>query len=199
MSRRRAGFTLLEVLLAILLTAMAVAIASIALRTAVIARDGVAEHRDTLERESRLRAMLTDMLRHAPSAGSVDEPLLRTWNTPTGGTQLVFLSKGVRAPFGTGSTWRVTLTATDVGLQLDAAPVGVGADDTALHTVVPGVTTFSVQVLEQAGGIASPRWRSDWPLERARPAMIALGFGDDDAHPPLVVSLDPLASLAVRP
>ena len=110
MNRGRTGFTLLEVLLALLLTAVAVAIASLALRTAVTARDRVAEHRETLERESRLRAMLTDMLRHAPSAGSVDEPLLRVWRTPTGGAQLVFLSTGVRVPFGTGPTWRVTLT-----------------------------------------------------------------------------------------
>ena len=32
--------------------------------------------RQTLERDARLRTMLTDMLRHAPSAESVDEPLL---------------------------------------------------------------------------------------------------------------------------
>ena len=196
---RRTGFTLLEVLLAILLTAVAVATASLALRTAVIARDRVSEHRDTLERESRLRVMLTDMLRHAPSASAVDEPLLRVSRDANGGVQLVFLSKGVRAPFGTGPTWRVTLTETGAGLALDATPIGVGADETALHTVVSGIEALTVQLLEQAGGIGGPRWRNDWPLERARPAMIAIGFGNDGAQPPIVVALDPLATVASRP
>lgn len=199
MTRRRPGFTLLELLIALVLTAVAVTIASLALRTAVTARDRVAEHRDTLERESRLRAMLTDMLRHAPSAASVDEPLLRVWRTPAGGVQLVFLSKGVRAPFGTGPTWRVTLTESGEGLALDATPISVDGDVTALHTLVPGIRALSVRLLEQAGGITSARWRDDWPLERARPAMIALGFGSDRTQPPLVVALDPLATVAAAP
>jgi len=193
--RTRTGFTLLEVMLALVLTAIAVATASLALRTATTARDRVSEHRQTLERESRLRTMLTDMLRHAPTASSVDEPLLRVWRTPSGETQLVFLSTGVRAPFGTGPTWRVMLTQTAGGLVLDATPIGVGADETALHTVLPSAQGLSVQVLEQAGGLSDARWRSDWPLERARPGVIAIGFGEH--HAPLVVALDPLATVAV--
>ena len=196
-SGNRAGFTLLEVMLALVLTAVAVATASLALRTATTARDRVAEHRQTLERESRLRTMLTDMLRHAPTASSVDESMLRVWQTPTGETQLVFLSTGVRAPFGTGPTWRVMLTQTASGLVLDATPIGVDADETALHTVLPGLQNFSVRVLEQAGGLSAAHWRSDWPLERARPSVIAIGFGDDRA--PLVVALDPLATVAALP
>jgi hypothetical protein len=39
--------------------AIAVATASLALRAATTARDRVSEHRQTLERESRLRTMLT--------------------------------------------------------------------------------------------------------------------------------------------
>ena len=196
-ARAPEGFTLLEVMLAIVLTAVAVTTASLALRTASTARDRVAEHRQTLERESRLRTMLTDMLRHAPPASAVDEPLLRVWRTPTGETQLVFLSKGVRAPFGTGPAWRVMLTQTGNGLTLDATPIGVGADETALHAVLPTVQQLSVQLLEQAGGLSGAQWRSDWPLERARPSVIAIGFGV--TLPPLIVALDPLATVAVRP
>ena len=196
-SRVRGGFTLLEVMLAIVLTAVAVATASLALRTATTARDRVAEHRQTLERVSRLRTMLTDMLRHAPSASAVDEPLLRVWRSPAGETQLVFLSKGVRAPFGTGPTWRVMLTQTASGLTLDATPIGVGADQAALHTVLPGVQDMSVQLLDLPGGLSDARWRSDWPLERSRPGTIAVSFGN--SLPPLVVALDPLATVATRP
>ena len=43
----RDGFTLLELLLALMLTSVAVAIAGSALRTAIVARERVAAHRDT--------------------------------------------------------------------------------------------------------------------------------------------------------
>ncbi len=195
----RSGFTLLEVLLAIMLTAVAVAIAGSALRTATVARERIAYHRDTLEREARLRAMLTDMLRHTPSAESVEEPLLRVLRTARNEPQLVFLSQGVRAPYGTGPAWRVTLHVTDSGLVLDARPIGATHETRVLHTVVSTVRTLSVQLLERGGGLTRPQWRSDWPLVQSRPAMIALGFGDAATHPPLVVALDPLAMVAARP
>jgi len=194
----RGGFTLLEILLALMLTAVAVAIAGSALRTATVASDRIASHRDTLEREARARAMLTDMLRHAPNAESVEEPLLRVVRTPGREPVLVFLSQGVRAPFGTGPSWRVRVGISDSALVLDAEPIGATRESTTLHTVVPSVRTLSVQLLEHDGGLDRPRWRDDWPLVQSRPAMIALGFGDASTHPPLVVSLDPLAAVAVR-
>ncbi|MBL0171420.1 MAG: prepilin-type N-terminal cleavage/methylation domain-containing protein [Gemmatimonadaceae bacterium] len=197
-TRRRTGFTLLEVILALMLTAVSVTIAGSALRTATVARERIAEHRDTLEREGRLRAMLTDMLRHAPSAESVDEPLLRVRRTPTGSTELVFLSQGVQAPFGTGRLWRVSLRVADAGVVLDAQPIGAAVERTSLHATVGSLHALSVRLLEHGGGIGGAQWREDWPLVQSRPASIAIGFGDERAHPPLVVALDPLATLASR-
>ncbi len=196
---RPRGFTLLEVLLALMLTAIAVAIAGSALRTATFARQRIAAHRESLERESRLRSTLTDMLRHAPRAESVEEPLLRVVRKQSGASALVFLSQGVRAPFGTGPTWRVTLHVADSGLVLDARPIGAARETTSLHALVPSIQALSIQLLERGGGLSAPRWRADWPLVQSRPVMIALDFGDAAARPALVVALDPLATLAVRP
>ena len=120
--RRARGFTLLELLMAIVLTAVAVAIAAGALRAASDARVRVATHREHLERETRLRSALSDMLRHAPSAESVLEPLLVTDADARGTTRLVFLSQGVRAPFGTGRIWRVELSVDQDSLVLAAWP-----------------------------------------------------------------------------
>ena len=194
----RVGFTLLELLMAMLLTAVAVTLAASTLRTASIAKERVTVHRTTLERESRLRAVLTDMLRHAPSAELVEEPLMRLETPALGDSRLIFLSKGVRAPFGTGPTWRVSLSATDSGLTLDAEPIGAAQDQTRLHTVVPSVTGLDVQLLERATTTSRGAWRADWPLAQARPAMIALRFREERASAPLVVSLDPLALIAER-
>jgi general secretion pathway protein J len=197
---RRLGFTLLELLIALVLTAVAVTIAGSALRTASIAGARVEAHRDTLEHDARLRATLTDMLRHAPSAESVEEPLLQIDQDAAGSARLTFLSTGVRPPYGTGDIWRVTVSVSAAGLVLDALPIGASVDGTALHSVHPSVTALSIRVLEQAtpqaGAVASAGWRRDWPLGTSRPAMIAFDFGRG-ADPALIVALDPLATVAV--
>jgi prepilin-type N-terminal cleavage/methylation domain-containing protein len=195
--RRRTGFTLLEVLLALMLTAVAVTIAATAVRAATTARERVLAHEQRDGQWLRLRAQLTDMLRHAPIAESVDEPLLRVTHDTRDNASLTFLSTGVRPPFGTGPTWRVALTVVDSTLVLDATPIGASTTDaTRLRTVLDGVTVMQVQLLERAGGLSGAQWRTTWPLERARPASVALSF--DASVAPLQVSLDPLPSGGVR-
>lgn len=208
-SASRAGFTLLELLMALVLTALSVTVASGALRAASTAGDRVREHRDTLEREARLRSMLTDMLRHPPSAESVDEPLLSLTPSTDGTAQLVFLSRGVRAPFGTGSIWRISLFLRADSLVLDAIPIGATRDASVLHSAIPEIEALSIAVRERARDVARggadaaipaggqrDGWRSDWPLTQSRPALIALDFGSRAATSmaPLVVALDPLAA-----
>lgn len=198
--RRARGFTLLELLMAIVLTAVAVAIAAGALRAASDARVRVATHREHLERETRLRSALSDMLRHAPSAESVLEPLLVTDADARGTTRLVFLSQGVRAPFGTGRIWRVELSVDQDSLVLAAWPHvqdrrGMPTTPT-LRSAVSGISQLRVHFQERASRTDRAAWREDWPLTTTRPAAIRLSFGDDVAHPPLVVTLDPLATVA---
>ena len=203
--RTRPGFTLLEVVIALLLTAIAVTIAASALRAATTARDRVVAHQQSAERDVRLRAQLTDMLRHAPAADAVDEPFLRVTRDASGAGTLVFLSTGVRAPYGTGATWRVAVTGSDSGVVLDATPIGVTSDATRLRSELHDARDFAVQLLEHgsprtatvggaSGTVGGTRWRTDWPLERSRPAMIALRWttngGADTSL--LVVPLDPL-------
>lgn len=188
------GFTLLEVIMALLLTALSVTIAVSALRAATVASDGVQAHRDTLERRVRFSSQLTDMMRHAPPADAVDEPLLRVERAANGDGAVTFLSRGVRAPYGTGATWRVSLAMSDSGLVMDAVPIGAATDGTRLHTVLRDVHMFRVLFLERAGQLDGARWREDWPLSRSRPAMISFSFGEGADAEPLVIALDPLAT-----
>lgn len=206
--RARRGFTLLEVIIALTLTAVAVTIAASALRAATTARKRVLAHERHDGQWMRFRAQLTDMLRHAPSAESVNEPLLQVTHDALGNATLTFLSTGVRAPFGTGPAWRVTVSAQSGALTLDAVPVGRTADDaTRLHTVLSGAidsdttstrAAMRVQLLERAGGLSGAQWRENWPLERARPAAVALTFGDARTAP-IQVALDPLPAGGGRP
>src|SRR5688500_14256601 len=91
-ARRRTGFTLVEIITDIGRTAIVVTIAVIALSTATDARATIDEHAVTLEAEAGWRAMVTDMLRHAPASDAVSEPLLSIGQD---GHVLVFLSQGV--------------------------------------------------------------------------------------------------------
>lgn len=190
------GFTLLELLVALLLTAVAVAIAGSALRTAQIARERVVSHRDRAEKDARVREMLTDMLRHAPSAELFDEPLMQVRRNDAGNARLVFLSQGVRQPFGTGHSWRVEVWSSDSTLSVSATPIGVALGETPLLTTLASSSKLRVEFLDRVG-MSAASWRDDWPVEQSRPAMIALHFGSDTNRAPLMVSLDPFAMRTV--
>lgn len=197
---RRVGFTLIEVITAIALTAIVTAIASAAVASASDARATTLRHQVTLDAESRFRVMLTDMLRHAPAADAVDEPLLRIAadrdaSGTNGGMRLIFLSQGISQPFGTGRIWRVTVQSGADGIELLAEAIGRGDALVPLRATLPHRRRMRVEVLESSA-TGSVQWRQDWPVERSRPALLKLTFeGDGGAlpAPPIVADLSPFA------
>ena len=142
----RRGFTLIEVVVAITLTAIVLAIAAAALGAATSARARIETHQHSLEADSRMRALLSDMLRHAPAGDAVNEPMLRIERDGPGEPTLVFLSTGVREPFGTGAPWRVTVRQDSTTLIVDALPLGRTASAAPLHMTLSDVTDFDVRV-----------------------------------------------------
>lgn len=191
--RPRPGFTLLEVLVAITVTGLALTTAGMALSAARSTAARIERHEARTEADGRVRAVLTDMLRHAPRAEQVDEPLLvvdRTGPTPV----LRFLSTGVREPYGTGGVWRVEVSLRDSALVMRATPAGREREAWPLTATLSAVTGFDVRVLEHATTLAAATWRADWPIAQDRPRAIELTWlGSDDATaPPLRVVLAPL-------
>lgn len=203
----RRGFTLLELLLALVLTAVAVTLAASALRAATQLRERTAQHQQQGEQRARWASLLTDMLRHAPPADAVEEPLLRVVDRADGTAALIFLSQGVRPPFGTGAPWRVTVQQRPDGVALEAIPLGRSPDGSSLRAVAPGVRAFSVQLLEPATARDPARWRRDWPLSASRPTAVALqleetavaGASERTVRPTtsLLVALDPLQDVTL--
>ena len=189
----RPGFTLIEVVVAITLTAIVLAIAAAALGAATSARARIEAHQQTLEADSRMRALLSDMLRHAPAGDAVDEPMLRIERGGAGGPTLVFLSKGVQDPFGTGAPWRVTVRQDSNALIVDALPLGRDVSANALHMTLSDVPDFDVRVLEASRAGERALWRSDWPIVRARPQLIEMRIASGSrASTPFIVALSPL-------
>jgi general secretion pathway protein J len=192
-TRRRQGFTLLEVIVAITVTGLALTTAGMALSAARGTAARIQRHEARTEADSRVRAVLTDMLRHAPRAEQVDEPLLvvdRTGTTPV----LRFLSTGVREPYGTGGVWRVVVGLRDSTLVLRATPALGEVDASPLTATLSSVTGFDVRALEHATSLTAAVWRADWPIAQDRPRAIELTWqrADDATSPPLRVVLAPL-------
>ncbi len=192
--RVRRGFTLLELMLALTLTAIAASVAGASLVAARRTGERVAAHKTDSEAEARLRAVLTDMLRHAPAADRTSEPLLHLQRNESG-TILTFLTTGVQVPLGTGPVWRATLMVDSNGLRLDAAPVAGSARGIPITMQLTGIRTLDVDVLEAGRAGDLVQWRSDWPLAQTRPAAIALRWQRaTETATPLVAVLDPLGA-----
>lgn len=195
---RRRGFTLLELMLALTLTAIAAGTAGVALSAARHASTRVAEHRRVGEADTRFRSLLADMLRHAPAAEQVSEPLL-TISRDVAGTTLQFLSQGVRPPFGTGPVWRVQLRQERAGLLLHASVLADDAREVPVIMQLEGATAFDVVVLERARGFEAASWRADWPVAQSRPTAVGVSWSTTmpratNQARDFVVALDPLAA-----
>lgn len=197
-TRARGGFTLLEVMVALTLTALAAGIAGSALSAAHSTSAAVARHRDGAEAELQLRTLVSDLLRHAPPVGAPgdvrDEARLAI--TSDGGVPtLRFLSRGLGTSLGTGATWRVTVSTVGDTLVVLATPIareGARGAAPVVARIAPA-RHLRIDVLEPAriGDVA--RWRADWPLRQARPRAVRLAWANDaGVVTPLVVALDPL-------
>ncbi len=192
MTRRR-GFTLIEVMVAITVTGLALTTAGMALAAARNTSARIQAHEARTEADSRVRALLTDMLRHAPPSEQVDGPLLVVEESD-GAPVLRFLSTGVREPYGTGPTWRVEVAVHDSTLEVRATPTGRDRTASPLTATLAPVSGFAVRVLEHATALDAATWRSDWPIAQDRPRAIEVTWRlSSGAVPtPLRVVLAPL-------
>ncbi len=200
---RRRGFTLLEVLVALVVTGL---VASLAFGAASAGLDVTAR----LERVRRdeggalaLRSVLHDALRHAePGSGGTDTTFAMPGTSPTLGAPhdpsvaLRFVTRGVRPPLGTGGRWAVELSTSRDGLTLRAAPLD--EDATPLRIVAPAVAGLDVSVLESVGG----PWRDRWSRPDAPPVAVRIRFLDAagrDALPALIARTRPEGAEGVTP
>ena len=188
--KKRSGFTLIEVVIALVISGVVALLAYGTMQAGFDSRDRLDQYRRNSESVATLRAFLVDALRHPADASESGYPsfVLNSGATATGVNTdgLRFVSRGVTSPLGAGARWLVTVTTSGDGLHLSAEPL----DDPGLGRIasaVPGIRGMRVQVMADA---AQPVWRDDWTSTRQTPAAVRLQLTGADGTPagsPLVV------------
>jgi prepilin-type N-terminal cleavage/methylation domain-containing protein len=185
------AFTLLEVLIALVVTGLVVSVAYAALQGGLDTRDRLARHRSDHESMLAMRAMIRDALRHAlPGVTGGTEVFMLSDRVDAAGRPvdaLEFLTRGVVTPLGTSGTWRATIRVDGDGLHFDARPDGP-SPGTPVSATAGGVTGMEIRAL---GRGPTAQWASTWSDAGVAPQAVVLAMaGAPGVSAPLVARLN---------
>lgn len=189
---RRGGFTLLEVMVAIVLTSVVALVTFGTIQAAFALDERLDDHRGRAEAQMILRTFLVDALRHPPEEGgsAMNEMLFELGDRSDARgfplDEIRFLSRGITPPLGASGSWAVTLGAEDGGVRLRAAPVGTSAA-APIEAWIGGARGLNVRVLYRTGDL---EWSERWDVSGRVPVAVELAFINEagaPASPPLVV------------
>lgn len=180
---RRAGFTLLEVMIGLVVGALVVTLGYGALQGGLDTGTRLERHRNRGEATLMFRTLLADALRHAvPGVGGGPTVFVLTDRRTADGLaadSLTFLSRGIASPLGTSAAWHVTLAGRGDSLRLVARPAGEGREPAVVATIEGA--RLEVEALGR-GPLAT--WTPAWPDPGVAPEAVRLVMGD---AAPLVV------------
>jgi prepilin-type N-terminal cleavage/methylation domain-containing protein len=165
----RAGFTLLEVMLALVLTGLVVLVAYAAAQVSLEAR---ARLTSRLEETDRLRAVsefLRDALRNARTSERPSDPGFELT-----ADRLSFVASGGAAPLDPDYDWRISAAIGSHGLEVAAMPLG-HAPTARVTFRAPDITRWQVRVL----ALDDSAWQADWAAPTLLPRAVAVTFWHD--------------------
>jgi prepilin-type N-terminal cleavage/methylation domain-containing protein len=189
--RRGSGFTLIEVLVSIVLTAV---VSLLVYGGAQAARDTlshITEERHALQSAVAMRLLLQGALGAAqvsfgrPDTVFVLESRMGARNVPQ--DRLTFVASGDFPPLSPGVDWIVTVEPSLEGLRLVGAPKGYRTPRRVL-ALLPGVTGLAIRVLV---GQKQPAWSQEWNFPTVLPKAVELTYwtASGPVGVPLEVSL----------
>jgi prepilin-type N-terminal cleavage/methylation domain-containing protein len=160
------GYTLLEILVAVVLTSLVALIAYGALHMSLGARERLGVAMADEQRSRVTRELLADVLRNMRTPQRQGDTTFTL-----GGDTLMVVAAGGGPPLDADCDWRVTITPDAGGLRFIATPVG-RAPMAEVVFRLPGVTRMDVRVLAPTGS----EWLDTWPASMVVPRAIAITF-----------------------
>lgn len=172
----RRGFTLIEIMVALVVTGLVVSVAYATLQAGFDTSDRLANAQDGEEREIVARAMLSNALRHAVPGTIGGEPVFVLRDEPRG-DGLTFLTRGVAEPLGASDVWEVSLLSGPGGTRFDAQQVDNPAR--SFSTLLQRVHALSVRV---RGRDFRDGWLETWSAPDRSPAAVSIAFMNADGR-----------------
>jgi prepilin-type N-terminal cleavage/methylation domain-containing protein len=174
------GFTLLEILVAVILTSVVVLIASSALRVSLDARDRFTAGLTVEQRARVTRELLIDALRNTRTPQRSGDTTFTLDSN-----RLTFVAAGGGPPLDADCDWRVTIAPDSSGLMFVAIPVG-RSPMAEVAFRLPGVTRWDVRVLPAIGS----DWLDAWPAAMVTPRALTITLWNrgERVDPPIRVA-----------
>ncbi|MCU0624789.1 MAG: prepilin-type N-terminal cleavage/methylation domain-containing protein [Gemmatimonadaceae bacterium] len=174
----RRGFTLLEVMVALVVTSLVVWLGYATLASAMDTQARTAVVRDDATARAATRALLHDALRHAVDGLSPDAEGWRLEPAGDGTTRrLAFVTRGIVPPFGASGRWQVVVEPVASGLAMLATSLDAPLPPLAVR--LPDAA--SMQVLARGPGDAA--WRDRWDDASRLPTAINVQWRDASGRP----------------
>lgn len=189
---RRAGFTLLELVVALVVTSVVASLAYATLQAGLDTGERVERSAGVVAAQANARALLVDALRHLPEEGGagMGEVLFeledRTTLAGLPADALAFLSHGLGPAPGTSPSWWVTLESGEDGVWLSAAPLDP-RDGSGFDLRLPGARSVDALALARSADV---EWTDRWDVLGQVPAAVRIQLLDERGGPlgpPLVV------------
>ena len=174
---RRSGFTLLELLLAIVVTSLVAMLVYGTVQVGLDARERVAVRLATEQSRRAARLVLVDALRNASPPSFLGDSVftLEDRRDAAGrpAARLSFRTAGGLPPLTPDSDWLLTLEATDSGATLSARPAGTRLSP---RLVAHLGDVVGVEVNAQRQGGPNAGWTRDWHNRASLPAAVSVTF-----------------------
>jgi prepilin-type N-terminal cleavage/methylation domain-containing protein len=169
---KRNAFTLVEVMVALVVTGLVVSIAYASVQAGLETSERITVARTGEEREIVARALLARAIRHAVPGAIGGQPVFILRDQPSG-DELTFRTRGVSEPFGASGLWEVALLPDQDGVRLTG--VAVDNSNASFTTLLPRVRRIDVRVL---GRDVRDGWFESWPYAERSPVAVTIAFLD---------------------
>jgi prepilin-type N-terminal cleavage/methylation domain-containing protein len=169
----RRGFTLVELMVALVLTGIVSLVAYGSIQAAIDSSARLSKQRETVESEAMVRTLVSDALRHPADSPDGDVAFALVSFAGNRGNGIEFVSRGISGSLGAGQLWRVALRPVAGGLELDA--ISLGGSPASIRGTIASVAKIGVRVLRAADDRV---WQDHWESTQQFPSAVEISFQD---------------------